>query len=296
MKKSKDTLKPLLRIMRVSHYSKNVFIIVPVFFSGQIVVFESIFNVGMAFVLFSLVASAIYIFNDYCDIDSDQLHPIKKYRPLVSGQISIRLALSCSFLILTISLTITGIFLSYEVLILFIGYVVLNFLYSYYLKRIALLDITIIAIGFILRLFVGSLVSSVDLSKWIVIMTFLLSLFLALTKRRDDVVYFLKSNEQIRVSLNGYNLKFIDSLISISASVTIISYIIYTISNDVLLNVKHQYLYLTSFFVILGFMNYLQITFVQEKSASPVKILFYDRFTQINLMLWVVSFTFIIYF
>ena len=236
--------------------------------------FESILNVAIAFISFSLIASAVYIFNDYCDIDSDRVHSIKKYRPLASGQISVRLALSYAFLLLTMSFIITSLFLSLKVIIILICYLILNLGYSYYLKKIALLDVTIIAIGFVLRLFIGGVVSLIELSNWIVVMTFLLSLFLSLAKRRDDMIYFLKTNKKAREVIDGYSLQLIDTYMIVSASVTIVSYVLYTNSMDALGNLENQYLYLTSFFVILGVMRYFQLAFVEEKSGSPIRVLF----------------------
>jgi hypothetical protein len=164
------------------------------------------------------------------------------------------------------------------------------------LKHVAIIDIAIIAIGFVLRLFVGAAVTSIPLSVWIVVMTFLLALFLALAKRRDDVLIFEKSGKLMRNSINGYNLKFIDTAMSIMASVVILAYILYTITPVVTKKIQSDNLYLTAFFVLIGILRFMQITFVEEKSGSPTKVLLQDRFLQTIILGWILVFALIIYF
>jgi hypothetical protein len=157
------------------------------------------------------------------------------------------------------------------------------------------LDVTIIAIGFVLRLFIGSVVTNIPLSMWIVLMTFLLALFMALAKRRDDVLIYLDTGNKMRRVINGYNLRLLDTAMAIMASVVIIAYTIYTTSPEVTLRMNSQYLYLTSLFVILGILRYLQIALVGQNSGSPTKIVLKDRFMQMVLMGWVFTFAWIIY-
>ena len=175
------------------------------------------------------------------------------------------------------------------------AYVVMNIAYSFYLKHVAILDVVIIAVGFALRLFIGSAVTDIPLSKWIVIMTFLLALFMALAKRRDDVLIYLDTGKKMRKVIDGYNLQFLDTAMAIMASVVIVAYIIYTTSPEVIARVHSEYLYLTALFVILGIMRYLQIAFVLKDSGSPVKIVLKDRFMQLILLGWIVSFVWILY-
>ena len=171
----------------------------------------------------------------------------------------------------------------------------LNIGYCFYLKHIPIVDISIIAIGFVLRLFIGSIVADVHLSNWIVIMTFLLALFLAIAKRRDDVMHFMKTGTKMRKVIDGYNLQFIDMSMTIMASVVIVSYTIYTTSVEVIERVQSEYLFITSLFVILGILRYLQISIVENNSGSPTKIMLKDRFIILNLLGWVLSFVLIIY-
>jgi 4-hydroxybenzoate polyprenyltransferase len=171
----------------------------------------------------------------------------------------------------------------------------MNIAYSFYLKHIAILDVVIIAIGFVLRLFIGSAVTGIPLSMWIVLMTFLLALFMALAKRRDDMLIYLDTGKKMRKVIDGYNLQFLDTAMSIMASVVIVAYVIYTSSAEVIARVNSEYLYLTGLFVILGIMRYLQVAFVLKDSGSPTKIVLKDRFMQLTLIGWVLTFAWILY-
>ena len=287
--------KSVLKLIRPSQYIKNVFIFLPLFFVGQITNSDLLINAITAFVAFSLSASAVYILNDFLDIEADRLHPIKKYRPLASGLISKNEA----FLLIAI-FSVAGVSLitsqSSQALVVLLTYITLNIFYCFYLKHIPIIDITIIAIGFVLRLFVGSLVTETPLSMWIVLMTFLLALFLALAKRRDDVLHFMNTGKKMRKVISGYNLQFIDGAMIIMASVVIVSYILYTTSLEASQRIQSEFLYLTSLFVILGILRYLQISFVEQDSGSPTKIMIKDKFIIITILTWIFSFVYLIYF
>ena len=284
----------IFTIMRPKQYIKNIFILLPLFFAGQITNMELLINALMAFVAFSLSASAVYIFNDYKDIKEDRKHPKKKYRPLPSGLISKNVALSLMTILLIMGFSLMAI-ISLNALVILSIYIILNIAYSFKLKRIALLDITIIAIGFVLRLFVGSFAYEISLKIWIVVMTFLLALFMALAKRRDDILIFLKSGNKMRKSVIGYNLQLIDGAMIIMASIIIVAYINFTTSPENIEKFQNENLYLTTLFVIFGVMRYLQMTFVEKNSGSPTEIILKDKIMQINLVLWILSFIWLIY-
>lgn len=287
--------KSVLKLIRPSQYIKNVFIFLPLFFVGQITNSDLLINAITAFVAFSLSASAVYILNDFLDVEADRLHPTKKHRPLASGLISKNEA----FLLIAI-FSVAGVSLitsqSSQALVLLLTYITLNIFYCFYLKHIPIIDITIIAIGFVLRLFLGSIVTETPLSMWIVLMTFLLALFLALAKRRDDVLHFMNTGKKMRKVIYGYNLQFIDGAMIIMASVVIVSYILYTTSLEASQRIQSEFLYLTSLFVILGIFRYLQISFVEQDSGSPTKIMIKDKFIIIIILTWISSFVYLIYF
>lgn len=279
-----------LKLIRVHQWIKNFFIFAPIFFSFSFYDTEAIINASLAFIGFCCVASSIYIINDWRDIEADRQHPKKKLRPLASGVISISSALILCLLLMAIGIGIYILVLkSIAATNLLIGYFILNLAYCFKLKQISIVDISIVAIGFVIRLFIGSYATGITLSYWIIILTFLLALLLVVGKRRTDVIIFSETGKQMRKSITGYNLEFVNSIIVIIVTAIILSYIMYTISSTV---VEHngEYLYITSLFVILGLFRYLQAIFVEKKGDSPTKLLIYDRHLQTYIALWVISF------
>ena len=287
-------MKSMIQLLRVHQYIKNLFIFLPLFFALRITDLGLLTHAIAAFIAFSLTASAIYILNDYHDIEEDRQHPKKKNRPLASGAISKAQAIGMMVVLAAVGFWLMLMF-SWSATGILATYVVLNIAYSFYLKHIAIVDIVIIAVGFVLRLFVGSAVTGISLSMWIVVMTFLLALFMALAKRRDDVLIFLETGKKMRGVIDGYNLQFLDTAMAIMASVVIVAYITYTTSSEVVSRMHSEYLYLTALFVVLGVLRYLQIAFVLKDSGSPTKIVLKDRFMQLVLFGWIISFAWILY-
>ena len=171
----------------------------------------------------------------------------------------------------------------------------INVSYSIYFKNIAIVDVFFIAIGFVLRVVTGGIAGDVHLTHWIVLMTFLLALFLGFAKRLDDVVLFDKYGKIMRKNIITYNKSFLNAILIITSTMTIICYIMYTVSDEVIKRFKSDYVYITSLFVILGIFRYLQISIVENKSSNPTRILFIDRFIQITILFWICSFILIIY-
>lgn len=283
------------KLLRVSHWVKNLFLFLPLFFSGKIMdEMEALGHVVIAFLLFSLTASSVYIINDIKDVNHDKLHPEKKNRPFASGRISNATGIVIAIILLLGSF-LSAYFLNIYFTIVLGIYFLMNIVYSLGLKHVAIIDISIIAFGFLLRVLAGGLVANVYISHWIMLMTFLLALFIGLAKRRDDVIIFIESGQRMRKSLDGYNLEFINASMVIMAAVVIVSYIMYTISEDSIQRFHTRYLYITSLFVIIGIMRYLQITFVLNKSGNPTRVLLNDRFIQLTLIGWILTFFMIIY-
>ncbi len=286
-------MNEIIKLLRPYQYIKNVFIFAPLLFSfstDMVLILKTV----LTFVLFSLVASSIYIFNDLMDIKEDQKHPHKKFRPLALGTITKSKAVQLITLLSIIPLLIALLF-NIKLFTILLLYFSLNILYSVQLKHFSIVDIFMIAIGFVMRLFAGAAVVDVELSMWIIIMTFLLALFLALAKRRDDVLLSLEGKET-RKNIDGYNLEFVNAGMVLMAGVIIVSYVFYTVSDDVIARLHTPHLYLSGFFVILGIMRYMQITFVEERSGNPSKIVLSDPFLQITIVLWLLSFYMIVKF
>ena len=283
-----------IELIRLNHYIKNFFVFLPLFFAIKITDLELLSNAFIAFIAFSFSASAVYIFNDLQDIKEDKQHPSKKFRPIASGAITQSHAIIVMLVLFVLGFSLMT-FLSLQAVSILTAYIALNIAYSYSLKHIAIVDINIIAIGFVLRLLVGSVVTGTLLSQWIIIMTYLLALFIALAKRRDDVLIFLDTGKKMRKVIGGYNIQFLDVAMSIMASVVIVSYILYTTSPEVEVRLDSENLYMTSFFVILGIMRYLKIVFIHKDSGSPTKILTTDKFMQLVMLGWLVTVTWILY-
>lgn len=286
---------PYIKLLRPHQYVKNGFILFPLFFAFKFTQMELVWPVVLVTLCFCLVASAIYILNDYFDIEADRNHPTKKDRPMASGAVPVSHGL-----ILMVLLAVggcTGIyFISHDALWLTGMYIANNLLYSFKLKHIPVLDITLLSLGFVLRLFIGSAAAGpgeVPLSMWIVLCSYLLALFLALAKRRDDVLLSAEG-KKVRKSIDGYNLEFINGAMMVMASVTIVSYISYCISEEVTTRLKTHDLYITVIFVLLGILRYMQITFVEQKSGSPTKVLLKDLFLQLVIVGWLVSFVLLV--
>ena len=283
-----------LKLLRPKDWAKNLFLYIPLFFAGEIFNWIKVFHVFEGFVAFSLVASSIYIFNDYRDIEDDKKHPEKRNRPIASGAVSPTVALTI-FAILVVAGFVTAYFINSRFLFLLALYFFLNIGYSFGLKNIPILDIFIIAIGFALRVRSGGNIAKVDVTIWLNIMIFLLALFMAAGKRRDDVLLKISSGNDMRKSVKGYTLDFLNALLALISSVMIVSYFMYTVSDRVIERHETNRLYLTSLFVMAGIMRYLQIIYVNADSGSPTKILYKDRFIQISLLLWMISFYVILY-
>ncbi len=277
----------VLELLRPHQWLKNLFVLAPLFFSFHFTE-ENIIVALSGFVLFSLAASSIYVLNDYFDIEEDRQHPTKCHRPLASGAITKPQAVL--FMVGLWGVVSVGAYLLNPVfLAVVVGYVLLNVFYSFKLKHIPILDIIIIAIGFVLRVFAGAVLIAVTPTMWIVLVTFLLALFLALAKRRDDCLLSLQG-KATRKNIDGYNLELVNAAMVLMAAVTLVSYIMYTVSPEVVVRFGSDYLYLTALFVIMGILRYMQITFVEENSGSPTKLLLKDRFLQLTLVGWVASF------
>jgi 4-hydroxybenzoate polyprenyltransferase len=287
-------MKPYLDILRIPQYAKNLFIFLPLFFALELDEPDRVFAVVLAFVAFCILASAVYIFNDIIDIEEDRQHPKKKHRPLASGKVSRQSAIALMLVLLVVG-TVMAWWMAPRMLYLCTLYIVLNVAYSMKLKHIAILDIMVIAVCFVIRIFVGGVAGGVPIYMWIVIMTFLLALFIALGKRRDDMLIFLETNHMPRKSIDGYNLRFIDASMMIMAAVVLVAYLMYTVSPGIMAKFNTDKLYITSIFVLMGVMRYLQITMLEEKSGSPTEILLKDRFIQISIAAWMISFFLLVY-
>lgn len=281
-------------LLRIHHWPKNFFVFIPAFFAGALSTWSTLYLLMQGVVCFSLISSSVYIINDYKDLERDRLHPIKKNRPLPSGKISVSTAISVAALLAFSSLG-WGFYLSTFFGASLVCYLLINVFYSLGLKNISILDTLLVSTGFLIRTLAGGWLAEVAISQWLVIMVFLLSFFLATAKRRDDLILFKNGLAPLRTSSKAYSLDFINTILSMLAGVIIVSYIMYTISDEVAQRLKSPYLYVTALFVIAGLIRFLQIAIVENKSGSPMKIFLTDIFIQLTIGLWILSFFVLIY-
>lgn len=287
-------MKEYIKLIRPKDWAKNLFLFIPVFFAGLFFNTSLLQQLFQGFICFSLVASSIYIINDYRDIEDDKKHPVKKSRPLASGTVSKPVGILIAVLFLTAGFT--GAWLIRDKFMFILGiYFLLNLAYSFGLKTVPILDIIIIAIGFVLRVKAGAVIAKVGLSEWLTIMVFLLALFMAIAKRRDDVLLKISSGNDMRKSVKGYNLDFINTALSLISAVIIVAYFMYTNSPEIIARLQTYRLYYTCLFVLAGIFRYLQLIYVQQNSQSPTNILYKDRFIQVTILLWIISFYMILY-
>ncbi|MEJ7913655.1 MAG: UbiA prenyltransferase family protein [Chitinophagaceae bacterium] len=282
------------QLLRPKDWAKNLFLFVPLFFSGGLFLWHLYPELLLGTVAFCLAASSIYIINDYRDIEDDKKHPVKYLRPLASGKVPKTTALIIWALLLLFSLG-AGYLVGNKFLFILVLYLLLNIAYSFGLKTIPILDMIIVAIGFVLRIKAGAVIAKVGLTEWLTIMVFLLALFMAIGKRRDDVLLKLSSGTDMRKSVKGYNLEFLNVLLALVCAVIVVAYFMYTMSPEVLTRMGTHRLFYTCLPVLAGIMRYLQIIFVQAASGSPTKILYKDRFIQLAILLWITGFYLIIY-
>ena len=283
-----------LSLLRPKQWVKNLFVFSPLFFAGQFTAGHKLWLLALGMLAFNCVASGIYVLNDYRDIQVDRLHPEKCQRPFASGAIPT----SHAFWLLPVCL-ILGMILALMVqptfLCLLALYVVLNLGYSFGLKHVPILDLFIISIGFVLRVLSGGVIAHVPVSQWLVVMIFLLSLFLGLAKRRDDLVMHEASRREIRQVIKYYNHDFLNACIVMVSGIIIVAYLMYTLSPPVMERLGSSHLYYTSMFVIAGIMRYLQLIYVANDAGSPTEVVYKDRVIQLTILLWILSFFVIIY-
>jgi 4-hydroxybenzoate polyprenyltransferase len=289
------TVGDYIQLFRPKQWIKNLFVFIPLFFAGQFSELAKLPMLALGMLAFNFAASGIYILNDYCDRAVDRLHPEKCKRPLASGAIPT----SWAFLLMALCL-VAGLVLAGVVQPIFVGllglYMILNLGYSFGLKHVPILDIFIIAIGFVLRVLAGGVIAAVPVSQWLVVMVFLLSLFLGLAKRRDDLLIHDISRLDVRQVIKYYNHEFVNACIVMVSGIIMVAYLMYTLSPPVMERLGSYHLYYTSVFVIAGIMRYLQLIYVDNKTGSPTEVLYTDRFVQLAILLWILSFLVIIYY
>jgi 4-hydroxybenzoate polyprenyltransferase len=283
---------PYLKLLRPHQWVKNLFIAAPLFFTPDRVSLEAALAVLAGTVAFCAVSSAAYIMNDYLDREADRRHPTKRKRPLAAGTVAPGAALGLMAGLMVGGLTGAAM-LSLDFAAIVLAYLALNIAYSLYLKRLSIIDVMAVALGFVLRVYAGGAIVDVTPTVWIIACAMLLALFLALAKRRDDLIMGL--GDEHRESLKGYSRRFLDTALAIVLGALLVSYLLYTTDPVNMAHLGSEWLFLTTPFVVAGVLRYLQITLVEERSGSPTKVVLKDRFLRTAVLAWVATFAWLIY-
>jgi 4-hydroxybenzoate polyprenyltransferase len=282
-----STLGHLLRAMRPKHWIKNVFVFAPLVFAHQLGDERSVLLAVAAFVIFCMLSSSVYLVNDIADRHADALHPKKKHRPLASGELSPRTAGIAALVLAAVAL-FTALALSPPFAAVACTYLLTNLAYSLALKRVVILDVMLVAAGFLLRAWAGSVVIGVEMSHWLVLCTGLIALFLGFVKRRQEIVSFGQATEQ-RPILREYSLPFLDQMISVVTASTLLAYVLYAFSPEVAAKLGTRWLGVTIPFVLFGIFRYLYLVHQRGEGENPTALVLTDRPVLITVVLWGVA-------
>lgn len=289
-----DQFRAMIASMRLQQWIKNCFLFAALIFSGNLFNIPDVLTTSAGFLLFSCAASGLYIFNDITDLKQDKLHPVKSRRPISSGKLSISGAAVVSSLLMAVG-CIGAFVLKMDFGIVVLVYLMMNALYSIKLKHVVILDVMTIAAGFVLRVVGGAVLIGVPTSEWLIICTVLLSLFLGFSKRRHEITILEAQSNNHRSVLEHYSPYFLDQLIGIVTASTVMSYALYTISDETVKKFGTNHLIYTVPFVLYGIFRYLYLVHKKIEGGNPTKLALTDRPLLVNLILWIITASFIIY-
>ena len=286
-------LKDIIKSSRIKQWIKNGFLFAGIIFDGQLFNIDAFFRTAAGFLVFCFISSSVYYLNDVFDKEADKQHPIKSSRPIASGRIQISTAIFIALLISSLAF-IAAYFLSIEFLILCSIYFLMNILYSKWLKHIPILDVMTIAAGFVIRVAAGvSLIEVERFSPWLYMVTTLLSLFIGFGKRRAELVLLSKDANQHRIVFEGYSIPFLDQLITIVSSTTVIAYSLYSFSAPNL--PENHSMMLTIPFVLYGIFRYLYLIQIKQSGGAPEELVLKDKPLQLSVLFYGISVLIIFY-
>lgn len=287
-----DSAIGALLLLRPRQWVKNAFVFAPLFFTPTAMSVAAVQAVAYVFLAFCCVSSGVYCLNDVRDREADKAHPSKRMRPVASGRVSPASAVVLGIVLIVGGFVVMAV-LAPAALLPLSFYVAVNVAYTLFLKNISIVDVLVISLGFVLRVYAGAEAIGVVPTPWIQICAGLLALFIALAKRRDDVV--LAIGTQHRGSLSGYTRLFLDVCIAVTLAALLVSYMIFTLMDDAMERLGSEQLFVTVPFVVAGIFRYLQITLVFERSGSPTELVFKDGFLMAAVAGWLVVYAYLIY-
>lgn len=288
-------LRDFTSLIRVHQWVKNGFVFLPMFFNGQALSVESLTGAMVAFISLSFTASSIYCINDIKDYQFDINHVEKKNRPYARGIFSKSFVIRSAIVLIVSGLLLALILNGLALVYMLLGYFTLNLGYTFFLKRIAYLDVLVIATSFVFRVLIGGVATETPLTAWIIVMVFLLALLLALGKRYDELLEYVSLGTVSRDSIKQYNIKTMNTVMLVLIFVICILYILYTLSDKIMVQFQNQYIYVTSIFVISGLVRYYYVIKRRKCFGNPTRIFLTDRFIQLMIVLWLITFYVLIY-
>ncbi len=284
-----------LKLFRIPQWIKNVFVFVPLLFSQNLFKQDYTQLTLAAFFVFCLTSSIVYIFNDIVDAESDRAHPVKKFRPIASGKISVKNAVIALIVLLAI-VAFSLQFFNYKFILAVVFYFVLNVLYSFFLKHIVILDVFSIAIGFMLRVLGGAFVIDVKVSSWLILTTMFISLFLGIMKRHSELNTVRSGDtNSTRKVLAYYSLNFADQMATIAAAGVIICYALYTVAERTVAIFGNDHLIYTTPFVVFGIFRYMYLVYMNKQGENTTKILVTDIPMILTVLFYIITTGVIIY-
>lgn len=290
-----SAFRGLIRAMRPKQWTKNSLIYAGVVFDGQLLNLDAFARTTVSFFLLCFVASSIYLINDIVDIDRDRRHPVKRHRPLPSGQLSVSTALAAAVIIPTLSM-IAAMTYSPQFTIVLLVYFVLHVMYSFWLKNIVIIDVMTITTGFVLRVAAGVVVVQVqNFSPWLYACTALLALFLAIGKRRQELILLEQRAESVRSTYRVYNLPLLDDMLRIVTTSTFLAYLLYTIEAPTIKVADTNIALITVPFVLYALFRYLFLIHVRGEGGAPDEVLLRDTPLLTSIILWGLTFILILY-
>jgi 4-hydroxybenzoate polyprenyltransferase len=288
-------MMPFIKALRPHQWIKNLFVLAALIFSKHVFDPDYVLRAFWAFVSYCLISSAVYLFNDIRDRKSDRNHPEKRHRPIASGALGVSTAFTMAMVLALIALWLAfGIQLYFGFILVI--YMLFNIAYSLGLKNVVILDVMIIASGFLLRAIGGALAIEVAISSWFILCTMLLALFLGFVKRRQELTLLENQADQHRQSLKDYSAPFLDQVIAVVTSGSLLSYALYTMSPDVTEKLGAPYLSLTIPFVIYGLLRYLYLVYNKGQGGDTATTLLRDFPLQLACLLWVITLSAVLYF
>lgn len=284
----------VVKSMRVPQWIKNFFVFAPLIFSQNVLNLPLLIRTSLAFALFCVLSGAAYILNDIQDLDEDKLHPVKSSRPLASGELEKKHAVFASIVLVLIGLAGAYVLDVYFFFVL-LAYFILQIAYSNWLKHVVILDVFLIAAGYFLRVVAGGLIIGVQISPWLSICTVLIALFLALCKRRHELVLLAKNAENHRPILKEYTPQLLDQMIAVVTASTVVSYCLYTVSSETVAKFGTKNLLFTVPFVLYGIFRYLYLVHQKDEGGSPEALIIKDKPLLVDLFLWIATAMLILY-